>query len=42
MGRGNQSRKLAWLLIAGCAGLAFAAEKSKELKYTAEIGRAHV
>ena len=38
MGRGNQSRKLAWLLIAGCAGLAFAAEKTKEFKYTAAAG----
>ncbi|MGH9669147.1 MAG: DUF4097 family beta strand repeat-containing protein [Terriglobales bacterium] len=38
MGRGNQSRKLAWLLVAGCAGLALAAEKTKELKYTAAPG----
>ena len=38
MGRGNQSRKLAWLLIAGCAGLAFAAEKTRELKYPAAAG----
>ena len=38
MGHGNQSRKLAWLLVAGCAGMALAAEKTQELKYVAGPG----
>jgi DUF4097 and DUF4098 domain-containing protein YvlB len=38
MASGNQSRKLAWLLVAGCAGLALAAEKTKEFKYVAAPG----
>jgi DUF4097 and DUF4098 domain-containing protein YvlB len=38
MASGKQSRKLAWLLLAGCAGLALAAEKTKEFKYTAAPG----
>lgn len=38
MGSGNHGRKLAWLLLAGCAGIAFAADKTKELKYTAAAG----
>ena len=38
MGRGNQSRKLAWLLVAGCVGLAWAAERAQELKYSAAPG----
>jgi Toastrack DUF4097 len=35
---GKQSRKLAWLVLAGCAGLALAAERTKELKYTVAPG----
>jgi DUF4097 and DUF4098 domain-containing protein YvlB len=38
MASGKHSRKLAWLLLAGCAGLALAAEQTKELKYTAAPG----
>lgn len=38
MTRREQSRTLAWLLLAGCAGLALAAEKTQELKYTAAPG----
>ena len=38
MGNGNQSRKLAWLLVTGCAALAFAAENSKEFKFAAPPG----
>lgn len=38
MARGKQSRKLGWLLVAGCAGLALAAEKNQELKYVAAPG----
>jgi len=38
MASGKQSRKLAWLLLAGCAGLALAGEKTKEFKYTAAPG----
>ena len=38
MARRKQSRKLAWLLLAGCAGLALAGEKTKEFKYTAAPG----
>jgi DUF4097 and DUF4098 domain-containing protein YvlB len=34
----NPSRTLAWLLVAGCAGFAFAAERTQELKYTAAPG----
>ncbi len=38
MARRKQSRKLAWLLLAGCSGFALAAEKTKEFKYTAAPG----
>lgn len=38
MARRKQSRKVAWLLLAGCAGLALAAEKTREFKYTAAPG----
>ena len=38
MGRGNQSRKLAWLLVAGCVGLALAAERAQELRYPGTPG----
>jgi len=38
MARRKQVRKLVWLLLAGCAGLALAAEKTKEFQYTAAPG----
>ena len=38
MASGKQSRKLAWLLLAGCTGLALAAEKTTALKYAAAPG----
>jgi DUF4097 and DUF4098 domain-containing protein YvlB len=38
MGRGNQNRKLAWLLVAGWAGLTLAAAQTKEMKYVAAPG----
>ena len=38
MGRANQSRKLVWLLVVGCAGFALAAERSQELKFTVAPG----
>lgn len=34
----KQSRTLAWLLLAGCAGIALAAEKNQEFKYAAAPG----
>jgi hypothetical protein len=38
MASGKQSRRLAWLLLAGCTGLALAAGKTTTLKYTALPG----
>lgn len=38
MGRGNQNRKLAWLLVAGWAGLTLAGAQTKEMKYLAVPG----
>ena len=38
MGNKNLSGKLAWLLVVGCAALAFAAENSKEFKFAAPPG----
>ncbi len=38
MRRGNQFRTLTWLILAGWAGLAFAAGKAEEFKYVAPPG----
>ncbi|HEV2021601.1 MAG TPA: DUF4097 family beta strand repeat-containing protein [Terriglobales bacterium] len=38
MGRENQNRKLAWLLVAGWAGLTLAGAQTKELQYLAAPG----
>lgn len=38
MGRGNQNRKLAWLLVAGWAGLTLAFAQTKEMKFVAAPG----
>jgi len=38
MGRGTQLRTLTWLVLAGWAGLAFAAGKAEEFKYVAPPG----
>lgn len=40
MGRRNQTGKLAWLMVAGWAGLALAAEQPKEMKFVAAPGAA--
>jgi DUF4097 and DUF4098 domain-containing protein YvlB len=38
MEHGKQSRKLAWLMVLGCAGIALAAERTQEFKYVAAPG----
>ena len=38
MRNGNGSRTLAWLLVTGCAALAFSAESDKEFKFTVAPG----